>query len=99
MDLREGTRRLSLLTGGVGFVLCGIVSLFAFQGELQGKIHAPSAWSYVLQVIFPLVGFAVPWGIIRGIGCVLAGFLQPWPKQDHNSQQECGTVGIPSIQR
>jgi len=79
VDLREGTRRLSILAGGTGFLFCGLVSLSAFQSEFQGTIHAPSAWSYVLQMIFPLVGFAVPWGMIRAIGWVLAGFFQPWP--------------------
>jgi len=81
----EETRRLAVLAGGAGFTLCGIVSLFTFQSEFQGRIKVPIAWSYVLQVIFPLIGFLGPWCLIRGLGWVLAGFLQPWPEKITNT--------------
>jgi len=82
MNLREGTRRLALFAGGAGFVFCGLISLSVFQDEFRGRTAVPSAWNYIVQAVLPLIGFAVPWCIVRGIGWVLAGFLQPWPNKN-----------------
>jgi hypothetical protein len=38
---------------------------------------APSAWLYPLFALFPFLGFFIPWGAIRAIGWVGAGFSQP----------------------
>jgi hypothetical protein len=38
---------------------------------------APSAGLYLLIVLFPTLGFFIPWGVIRAIGWVGTGFVQP----------------------
>jgi hypothetical protein len=37
---------------------------------------APSAWLYCLIVLFPILGFLIPWGAVRAIGWVGAGFAE-----------------------
>ena len=37
---------------------------------------APGAWESLLIVLFPILGFFIPWGAVRAIGWVLAGFVQ-----------------------
>lgn len=144
MNLREGTRRLALLFGAAGTILCAVLSYAQLQSLMRqradhmrfeqlanspaveqerkdwflvnlpagaipdpsklnkggvGTIHwnrnleiasietqdgqtlyptpAPGAWSYALIAILPLLGFFIPWGAVRAIGWVLAGFVQP----------------------
>jgi len=36
---------------------------------------APVGWEYLLIAIFPILGFLIPWGAIRAIGWVGAGFV------------------------
>ena len=35
----------------------------------------PGAWEYVLIVLLPIPGFFIPWGAVRAIGWVGAGFV------------------------
>lgn len=37
--------------------------------------QAPSAWTYLLIALFPILGFFIPWGAVRAIGWVGAGFV------------------------
>jgi hypothetical protein len=37
---------------------------------------APSAWMYLLIALFPVFGFFIPWGLVRSIGWVGAGFAE-----------------------
>ncbi len=37
---------------------------------------APAEWEYLLIALFPILGFFIPWGVIRAIGWVGAGFFQ-----------------------
>lgn len=53
-----------------------IESVETQDGQTFYPTPAPSAWSYVLIAILPLVGFFVPWGAIRAIGWVISGFIQ-----------------------
>ena len=54
----------------------GVASIETQDGQTLYPTPAPGAWSYVLIAILPLLGFFVPWGAIRAIGWVLAGFVQ-----------------------
>jgi len=45
------------------------------NGQTLYPTPAPSAWLYLLIALFPLLGFFIPWGIIRAIGWVGAGFV------------------------
>jgi hypothetical protein len=38
---------------------------------------APAAWLYLLIALFPILGFFIPWGAVRAIGWVRAGFFRP----------------------
>jgi len=52
------------------------VDFFAMQdGGIVDSGPSPSAWSYLLWVAFPALGFFVLWGLIRGIGWVGTGFF------------------------
>jgi hypothetical protein len=151
MNLREGTRRLALVLGVVGAILCGVLSYAQLQSTLSERADhqkfeklansptavqahkevrmpgpwdkydalafkaggtfgtdvndggikkifwnrkyriasletedgrtlyptpAPGLWSYVLIGILPLLGFLIPWGVVRSLGWVVTGFLQ-----------------------
>lgn len=53
------------------------VDFFEMQdGGYVNSGPSPSAWSYLLWVAFPMLGFFIMWGAIRGVGWVAAGFFQ-----------------------
>lgn len=53
-----------------------VQSLETLDGRTIYPTPAPGAWSYVMIAILPLLGFFIPWGIIRAIGWVGAGFKE-----------------------
>ena len=55
----------------------GIYSIETQDGQTLYPTPAPAWWSYALLVIIPVIGFIVPWGVIRAIGWVGAGFVHP----------------------
>ena len=71
MAYKEGTRRLALFAGGVGMIL-GIVASFAGLMHMAGRI--PSATEFIPVLLFPILGFFIPWALMRGLTWVLAGF-------------------------
>jgi hypothetical protein len=54
-----------------------ITSIETADGKTLYPMPAPGARSYVLIAILPLLGFVIPWGTVRAIGWVAAGFVQP----------------------
>jgi len=52
-------------------------SIETTDGETLYPTAAPSAWLYVLIALFPVLGFFIPWGAIRAIGWVGAGYVDP----------------------
>jgi len=46
-----------------------------WNGETAYKTAAPSLGSYLIVPVFPLIGFLVPWGTIKTITWVVAGFF------------------------
>jgi predicted small secreted protein len=54
-----------------------IESIETQDGQTLYPTPAPSAWLYLLVALFPFLGFFIPWGAIRAIGWVGAGFFQP----------------------
>lgn len=54
-----------------------ISSLELADGQTLYPTPARGAWSYGLIVILPLLGFFIPWGIVRAVGWAVAGFVQP----------------------
>jgi hypothetical protein len=54
-----------------------VSSIETEDGQTLYPTPAPSAWMYLLIAILPLLGFLIPWGIIRAIGWVGTGFSEP----------------------
>jgi hypothetical protein len=55
----------------------GVQSIETQNGQTLYPTPAPSAWLYLLDALLPILGFFIPWGAIRAIGWVGAGFVQP----------------------
>ena len=45
------------------------------DGQTLYPTPATSAWTYLLIALFPIFGFFIPWGAVRAIGWVGAGFV------------------------
>jgi hypothetical protein len=45
------------------------------DGETLAPTPRPSAWAYLSIILFPILGFFIPWGVIRAIGWMGAGFV------------------------
>jgi hypothetical protein len=54
----------------------GIESILTEDGQTLYPTPAPAAWEYLLIALFPILGFFIPWGAVRAIGWVGAGFVQ-----------------------
>ena len=54
-----------------------IYSIETEDGQNLYPTPAPAASTYLLIALFPILGFLIPWGAIRAIGWVLAGFIRP----------------------
>jgi hypothetical protein len=46
------------------------------DGQNLFPTSEPSAWNDPLIALFPVLGFFIPWGAVRAIGWVGAGFIQ-----------------------
>jgi hypothetical protein len=53
----------------------GVESIETDDGQTLYLTRAPSAWRYLLIALFPALGFFIPWGAVRAIGWVGAGFV------------------------
>jgi hypothetical protein len=53
----------------------GVASIETDDGKTLYPTPAPNRWLYLLAAICPLLGFALPWGLIRAVGWVGAGFF------------------------
>jgi hypothetical protein len=73
--------QITVNSGGIATIFWGsdfgVASIETEDGQKLYPIPAPSAWLYLLVALFPVLGFFIPWGAVRAIGWVLAGFLQP----------------------
>lgn len=52
----------------------GVESIETEDGQTLYPTPAPSVWTYLLIALFPVLGFFIPWSVIRAIGWVGAGF-------------------------
>lgn len=52
-----------------------IESIDTQDGRTLYPTPAPGLWSYVTIAVLPLLGFFIPWGAVRAIGWVGAGFV------------------------
>ncbi len=53
----------------------GVDSIETQDGQTLYPTPAPSRWLYLLIALSPVVGFVIPWGVVRAIGWVGAGFV------------------------
>jgi len=53
-----------------------IQSIDTQDGQTFYPTPAPAWWMFLLIAIFPVVGFFIPWGVVRSIVWVGAGFAQ-----------------------
>ncbi len=53
-----------------------IASIETQDGQTLYPSPAPGTWSYLLIAILPVLGFFIPWGVVRAIGWAGAGFVQ-----------------------
>jgi hypothetical protein len=56
--------------------LLAVASIETQDGQTLYPTPAPGAWSYVAIALLPLLGFFIPWGAVRAIGWVGAGFAE-----------------------
>jgi len=47
-----------------------------YGGDTFQPTKTPSVWSYLLVVIFPVLGFWVPWSVVRGVEWAFLGFAK-----------------------
>jgi hypothetical protein len=70
---------LNVNRGGIKTIHLGnkleITSIDTQDGATLSKPVPVGFWSYVLPVIFPVVGFLIPWVVVRTATWVGAGFL------------------------
>ena len=53
----------------------GVESIVTEDGQTLNPTPAPNRWLYLLAAILPLLGLVLPWGLIRAVGWVGAGFV------------------------
>ncbi len=54
-----------------------VSSIETEDGQTLYPTPSPALWTYFLIALFPILGFFIPWGAIRAVGWVGAGFVQP----------------------
>jgi len=66
--------------GGIQTVLWtkdyAVESIVTESGETLHPEPAPSFWQYLLPLVFPVVGFFIPWGLASAVVWVGAGFFE-----------------------
>jgi hypothetical protein len=54
----------------------GVESIETQDGQTLYPTPTPAGWTYLLTALFPILGFLIPWGAVRAIGWVGAGFAE-----------------------
>jgi hypothetical protein len=54
---------------------CKCLMIETDASEWLSQDRAPGAWEFLLTALFPILGFFIPWGTVRAIGWVVAGFV------------------------
>jgi len=55
---------------------CKVLTIETDANEWLYQDRAPGYREYLFIVLFPIFGFFIPWGAVRAIGWVGAGFIQ-----------------------
>jgi len=54
---------------------CRVDMIKTEAGEWLYPALAPRSWEYILIALLPILGFFIPWGAVRAIGWLGAGFV------------------------
>lgn len=54
----------------------GIYSIQTDNDQTLYPTPAPSPWEYLSVTLLPILGFVIPWGLVRALGWVGSGFVQ-----------------------
>lgn len=79
-NFREGMRRLGVVLGVLGCFAGGIGGLWlamdAHASATKGLLGEPVLVDYAIASLLPVVGFLVPWGVVRVFVWIWAGFTE-----------------------
>ena len=77
-NVREGMRRLGIVVGALGSVAGGIGGYLLVVEALAGSrlMRESAVADYVVASSLPVVGFLAPWGAIRVLVWIWAGFSE-----------------------
>lgn len=73
-ELNKGGIKTIHWTKDLGVESIEIESAYPWESIVY-PTPAPAVWTYLLIALFPILGFFIPWGSIRAIGWVGAGFV------------------------
>jgi hypothetical protein len=66
---RDGVASIHYDTSGI------VTSLQLATGEKIEQLQSPGLWTFFMPLVFPLVGFLLPWGITKSVAWVASGFI------------------------
>ena len=80
LNFREGIRRLGIVAGGLGAIAGTIggffVAIDAHASAAKRLLGEPVWVDYTVAAFLPFAGFLVPWGAIRILVWIWAGFAE-----------------------
>jgi hypothetical protein len=80
LNYREGMRRLGVVAGALGAVAGAIggylLAIDAHASASKGLLGEPVLVDYAVAALLPACGFLVPWGAIRVLVWIWAGFSE-----------------------
>jgi hypothetical protein len=80
LNFREGMRRLGILVSVLGAIAGAIggylLAIDAHASAAKGLLGEPVLVDYAVAASLPVVGFLLPWGAIRVLVWIWAGFSE-----------------------
>ena len=80
INFTEGMRRLGIVVGTLGAVAGAIggfwLAMDAYTSSVKRLLGEPVWVDYTVAALLPVVGFTVPWGAIRLLVWIWAGFSE-----------------------
>jgi len=94
LNFREGGRRLGIVAGVLGSVAGAVGACLLVVDTLtstpKGLLGEPVWVDYAVASLLPVCGFLVPWGAIRVLDWIWAGFSkEPEPAMTRTCTANC----------
>jgi hypothetical protein len=71
---------ISVRVGGISQVVAdrdGQVQVIRLEtGKELKRTEEPETLSYFRLILYPIIGFSIPWGVVRGLTWVVSGFFE-----------------------